>query len=330
MVAHVVHHHAALPPGRVEAELAEDVALRLAGEGALHKVGKVRIVLVPKAEVVGPAPVDVPVRAIRAHVVVHVGLDPVEERIDLFRLGGGRLVGREEADVEVVPAERVGERRVELLEYLLLAVFHEPAPVIAAHEFVREAVEADLAAVTRLDQVFEVLGDLLGVFVRVDPVRERGHRARNGVERGAGLPEREVVVVGEAVELLLRLVGEARVDAPEGRRQLRERLEDALVAEVVRHERHEVGLRMLETEPAEEPAEVGFLDRHVSRRRAERQARGKSCKHHRFHNGNLSGNDDGDRVRRPSCGWPRSTRRTARPPSRRARTARSRPRRSSP
>ena len=143
---------------------------------------------------------------------------------------------------------------------------------------VREAVVADLAAVARLDQVFEVLRDLLGVFVRVKFLRERRHGARHGVERGADFPEREVVVVGEAVELLLRLVGEARVNAREGWRDFHERLENALVAEVVRHERHEVGLRVLEAEPVEKPSEVRLRDRHI--RRPERTAdQEHRCRH---------------------------------------------------
>ena len=168
-----------------------------------------------------------------------------------------------------MPAERAEERDVELLEKLPPVLLREPAPPVPVHQLVREAVVTDFAAVAHLDQVLEVLRDLLGVFVRVKLLRERRHGAGHGVERRAGFPEGEVVVVGEAVELLLRLVGEARVDAREGRRDLRERLEDTLVAEVLRHDREEIRLGILEPESVEQPADVRFCYRHVRRRRAE-------------------------------------------------------------
>ena len=186
-----------------------------------------------------------------------------------------------------MPAERVEEGRVELLEDLLLATFHEPCPVVTAHELVREAVVAYLAALALLDQVLEVLGDLLGVVFGVDRVRERRHGARHGVERRAGPAEREVVVVGEAVEVFLRLLREAGVHAPERGRQLRERLEDALVAEVLRHEREEIRLGVLETESVEQPPDVRLRDRHVRRRRPERQPANERGNNDVFHRGDL-------------------------------------------
>ena len=55
-------------------------------------------------------------------------------------------------------------------------------------------------------------------------------------------------------------------------------LENALVAEVVRHERHEIGLRVLEAEPVEKPSEVRLRDRHI--RRPERTAdQEHRCRH---------------------------------------------------
>ena len=263
MVVRVVHHDRGAFGRGAEAPLAEDVALvgGLAREldGPVEEV----VVLLPEREVVRAA-VDVPVRAERPNVVVHVVPYPFEPRPDL--VGRGRLVRREKPDVESVPAEGMEERRVVGLVEIPLLLAGKPAPALARHQFVRQAVVADLAAGTDVDEVGEVLRDLLGIRLRIQRVGQDRHRTRHGVERCLRATEREVVVVRKRIKLLFRRIRETRVDAGEARRKLAERLQDALVAEVLRHDAEEVRLRVLEAKPVEEPAEVGLRDRDVRRR----------------------------------------------------------------
>ena len=144
-----------------------------------------------------------------------------------------------------------------------LLLVRKPVPSVARHQFVCQTVVAYLATVAHLDKVAEILRDILGIRLWVERVRQGGHRAWHGIERRPRTTEREVIVVRKRVKLFPRRVREARVDPRKTWRELMERLQNALVTEVLRHDAQKVRFRVLETEPVEQPAEIGFRDRDV-------------------------------------------------------------------
>ena len=164
-------------------------------------------------------------------------------------------------------AECIVQRLVELLEKIHLLLEPEIPPLVAAHQFVRQAVEADLPAVALLDEIFKRLRNALGVRFNIELVRERWHRSADSVDRRVALAESLVVVVREPVKRLLRLAVHPDIHARKGRRKLAERLDNALVAELVRHQRRQTRLRVLETEAREKPRHLRTLNDYIRHER---------------------------------------------------------------
>ena len=133
-------------------------------------------------------------------------------------------------------------------------VLAEPGVGGTDRKLVRETVVADLRALPLLHEVLQSRGDGLAVVRGVEVLRDHGHAPGHDVERRAGGAEGGVIVVGEAVHRLARPVPVAGEHARVGGGDFAERLQDALVAELLGHDRRHRGFGIVEPEPAPQPA----------------------------------------------------------------------------
>ena len=258
--------HASLSVGRDlarEAELAEREALFLT-QGLADEIGQGGGEICVKR---GISRLEIPLVTVPA-VGVSLLVDVRDRPVDVGHARIARRIGRLQADVESVAHEGALHLAVDL--GVLVPVLREPGVGRPHRKLVREAVVADLRALPLLHEVFEARGDGFAVRLRVEVVRDHRHAPGHEVERRARTAEGRVVVVGETVHRLARPVPVAGEHARVRRRDLAERLEDALVAELVRHDRRHRGLGVVETEPAPQPALAGLCEHDAAFRRQTR------------------------------------------------------------